>query len=154
MPLPNGLAASQRVWFALYPAGDERRLVNRLDEFEILTKQAGHPWSRIDLKGKFAEWIASVDPGERADWFRNPEDVDLYATTEWKGILMEFFLTQINRAEAQAETVFAVTGLMDLYDYLHVSDLLEGLEQICPGFLLVFFPARRKATTIASSMPA
>jgi len=115
-----------------------------LDEFEILTKQAGHPWLRIDLRGKFAEWIASVDPGERADWFRNPDDVDLYARTEWKGRLMDFFLSEIARAGAPAKTVFALTGLMDLYDYLHVSDLLEGLEQLCPGFLLVFFPGEKE----------
>jgi hypothetical protein len=77
MPLRPGLAASQRVWFAVYPAGEERRLVNRLDEFEILTKEAGHPSIRIDLKGKLAAWIASVDEDEREEWFKNPGDSSL-----------------------------------------------------------------------------
>ena len=51
MPLRPGLASPQRVWFAVYPAAEERRLINRIDEFEMLTKAAGHPWVRIDLKG-------------------------------------------------------------------------------------------------------
>lgn len=144
MPLPSGLAASQRVWFALYPASDDRRLSCRLDEFEILTKQAGHPWIRIDLRGKFAEWLTSVDAEERADWFKNPNDVDLYAKTEWKHELSEFFRSHVARAEAPERTVFALTGVMELFDYLHVSDVLEELEQIIPGYLLVFFPGERE----------
>jgi hypothetical protein len=46
---------------------------------------------RIDLKGTLARWLASVDEEERAEWFRNPNDIDLYAKTEWKTILTEFF---------------------------------------------------------------
>jgi hypothetical protein len=144
MPLRPGLSAPQRVWFAMYPAADERRLVNRIEEFEILTKQAGHSWIRIDLKSKFAEWITSVDPEERAEWFKNPGDIDLYAKTEWKQVLTEFCTSEIARATVPAKTVFALTGLMELYDYLHVSDVLEGLEQDLPGYLLVFFPGERE----------
>ena len=38
MPLRPGLPSSQRVWFAVYPAAEERRLTNRIDEFEMLTR--------------------------------------------------------------------------------------------------------------------
>ena len=38
MPLRPGLPSSQRVWFAVYPAAEERRLTNRIDEFEMLTE--------------------------------------------------------------------------------------------------------------------
>ena len=31
----NNLPLSQRVWFIVYPPEDERRLVNRIPEFEI-----------------------------------------------------------------------------------------------------------------------
>ena len=144
MPLSTGLAPSQRVWFALYPPSDERRLVGRLDEFEILTKQAGHPWIRIDLRGKFAEWLISVDAEERAEWFQNPNDVDLYAKTEWKSELTELVRSRLALAEAPDRTIVALTGIMELFDYLHVSDVLEGLEQVVPGYLLVFFPGERE----------
>ena len=37
-------------------------------------------------------------------------------------------------------TVFAVTGLMELYDFVHVSDVLDPETLTFPGVLLVFFP--------------
>lgn len=144
MPLRPELAAPQRIWFALYPAADERRLVNRVEEFEIITKQAGYSWFRIDLKGKFSEWIDSVDLDERTNWFKNPGDIDLYAKTEWKQLLMEFCSAEMSRSRVPEETVFALTGLMELYDYLHVSDVLEFLEPHFPGYTLVFFPGERE----------
>lgn len=64
IPLRPGLPASQRVWFAVYPAAEERRLINRIDDFEMLTKDAGHPWVRIDLKGRLARWLDSVEEEE------------------------------------------------------------------------------------------
>jgi hypothetical protein len=147
MPLREGLPASQRVWFAVYPAVEERSLINRIYEFEMVTKEAGHPWVRIDLKGSLAQWIASVDDEERAVWFKNPDDIELYAKTEWKDVLTDFFRKEVARATAPERTVFALTGLMDLYDFLHVSELIDGLEQTFPGFLLVFFPGEKEGNT-------
>ncbi|HEX6035433.1 MAG TPA: hypothetical protein VFY83_13390 [Anaerolineales bacterium] len=147
MPLRPGLPASQRVWFAVYPAAEERRLVTRIDEFEIVTREAGHPWVRVDLKGSLARWLASVDEEERAEWFRNPGDIELYAKTEWKDVLAEFFQTEIATVSSPERTVFALTGLMDLYDFLHISDLIESLEKIFTGYLLVFFPGEKEGNT-------
>lgn len=144
MPLRPGLPASQRVWFAVYPADEERQLINRVDEFEMATKDGGHPWVRIDLKGSLARWLASVDEEERAEWFRNPGDIELYAKTEWKDVLTKFFQQEAGRAAVPEQTVFALTGLMDLYDFLHVSELIESLEKTFPGFLLVFFPGEKE----------
>ncbi|MBM3708646.1 MAG: DUF1788 domain-containing protein [Actinobacteria bacterium] len=147
MPLRPGLPASQRVWFAVYPAVEERRLINRVDEFEIVTKEAGHQWVRIDLKGSLSLWLASVDDSERAEWFKNPDVIELYAKSEWKDILKEFFKKEVVRTTAPEHTVFALTGLMDLYDYLHVSELIDALEKTFPGFLLVFFPGEKEGNT-------
>ncbi len=147
MPLRPGLPASQRVWFAVYPAADERRLLNRIDEFEMATKEAGHPWVCIDLKGSLALWLASVDEEERAEWFKHPGDIELYAQTEWKDVLTEFFQKEVARVSAPECTVFALTGLMDLYDFLHVSDLIESLEKTFSGYLLVFFPGEKEGNT-------
>lgn len=147
MPLRPGLPASQRVWFAVYPPAEERRLINRIDDFEIVTKDAGHPWVRIDLKGSLARWLAAVDEEERTEWFNHPDYIDLYAKTEWKDLLTEFFQEEVARARAPERTVFALTGLMDLYDFLHVSDLIESLERTFPGYLLVFFPGEKEDNT-------
>lgn len=147
MPLRPGLPASQRVWFAVYPASEERRLINRIEDFELLTKGAGHPWIRIDLKGRLAKWLDSVDEEERAEWFENPDDIELYAKTEWKVLLTEFFQKEATHATDPERTVFALTGLMDLYDFLHVSELIESLERTFPGYLLVFFPGEKEGNT-------
>jgi hypothetical protein len=141
------LPASQRIWFAVYPAEDERRLVNSIDGFEMVTKEAGHPWVRIDLKGCLARWLASVDEEEREDWFKNPGDIELYAKSEWKDVLTEFFQEKVAITPAADRTVFALTGLMDLYDFLHVSELMGSLEKTLPGFLLVFFPGEKEGNT-------
>lgn len=147
MPLRSGLPASQRVWFAVYPAAEERRLINRIDEFEMVTKDAGHPWVRVDLKGSLAQWFSTVDEEDRAAWFKNPGSIDLYAKTEWKDVLTEFFQKEVAGATAPERTVFALTGLMDLYDFLHVSDLIESLEKTFTGYLLVFFPGEKEGNT-------
>ena len=67
LPLKSNAAAAQRVWFAVYPPDEERRLANRLGEFEIATRDAGYHWKLIDLRNTFAEWLDSVDSDERTD---------------------------------------------------------------------------------------
>lgn len=147
MPLRAGLPASQRVWFAVYRAEDERRLLNRIGEFELLTKGAGHNWKRVDLRGSLARWLESVDEAERYEWFRNPQDIELYAKTEWKEELERFFRDQAEAVVDPERTVFALTGLMDLYDFLHVSDLIDVLEETLKGYLLVFFPGEKEGNS-------
>ena len=147
MPLRPGLPTSQRVWFALYPPDDERRLASRVLEFEMATTEAGHQWVRIDLKGSFARWIDSIDEEERSEWWKNPDDIELYAKTDWKALLVEQFREQIANVKAPERTIFALTGLMELYDLLHVSELIDALEQSFPGFLLVFFPGVKEGNT-------
>jgi hypothetical protein len=147
MPLRPGLPSSQRVWFAVYPPEEERRLANRVLEFEMATNEALHPWTRVDLRGSFARWLGSVEEGERDAWFQHPGDIDLYAKTEWKAMLTAFFRREVSRAAAPERTVFALTGLMELYDFVHVSDLIDALEPLLPGFLLVFFPGVKEGNT-------
>ena len=78
---------------------------------------------------------------------RIPVTLSLYAKTEWKDILTQFFQKEVTLATAPERTVFALTGLMDLYDFLHVSDLIESLEKTFPGYLLVFFPGEKEGNT-------
>ncbi|MEQ1765235.1 MAG: DUF1788 domain-containing protein [Pyrinomonadaceae bacterium] len=147
MPLRSGLPRSQRVWFAVYPPEDERRISLRMGEFELSTTQANLSWVRIDLQGSLTRWLSTVDEAERDDWFRNPDDVELYAKTEWKDELARFFNEQVDSAADAGGTVFALTGLIDLYDLLHVSELIEVLEEHLKGYLLVFFPGEKEGNS-------
>ena len=61
MPLRPGLALNQRVWFAVYPPEEERRLALRLPEFEMATTEAGLEWVLIDLQRTLADWIDTFD---------------------------------------------------------------------------------------------
>lgn len=147
IPLKPRLAAAQRIWLAVYPAVEERRLANRIDEFEMATHEAGNAWVRIDLKGSLARWLASVDEDERAQWFLNPDVIELYARTELKQVLVEIVQAAFAKAAAPERTIFAVTGLMELFDYIHVSEFIEAVQLSLPGFLLVFFPGEREGNT-------
>ncbi len=147
IPLKPHLAAGQRIWFAVYPAVEERRIANRIDEFEMATKAAGNAWVLIDLKGSLARWLASIDEEERAQWFTEADDIELYARTEWIHVLAELVMAEFAKAPAPERTIFAVTGLMDLFDYIHVSDFVEAVQASLPGFLLVFFPGERQGNT-------
>ncbi len=147
IPLKPHLAAAQRVWLAVYPAVEERRLANRIDEFAMATHEAGNAWVRIDLKGTLARWLASVEEEERAQWFLNTDVIELYARTELKQVLVEIVQEAFVKAAAPERTIFAITVLMDLFDYLHVSDFIEAVQVLLPGFLLVFFPGEREGNT-------
>ena len=147
LPLRTSAPAAQRLWFAVYPPEDERRLQHRIQEFDLATREAGWGWHLIDLHGQFAQWLDAVDPEERAIWFSNPQDINLYARSEWRDRLAVFVKSEVARIAQPARTVVALTGLTELFDFLPVSDLLETLEGAVPGFLLLFFPGERENNT-------
>ncbi len=147
LPQRASLPAIQRTWFAVYPASEERRLLLHLYEFEHATRDAGLDWRQIDLQGCLSQWIDGVDPDEREAWMRDPEAIELYAENEWRDLIVDRIREGLATAKRPHETVFAVTGLMELFDLLHVSDVLEKLEDDMRGFLLVFFPGEREGNT-------
>ena len=150
LPLRSGLPLSQRVWFIVYPPDDERRLAPRLPEFEMATKDAGLGWQRIDLSGAFAEWLDSFeDEEERKTCLGDPDLIETYASDGFLDLLKGRVEESVRESDAeQAErTVFALTGLMELYDFVHVSDVIETLDKEFPGILVVFFPGEREGNT-------
>lgn len=144
LPLNPNKAAAQRIWFAVYPPEDERRLQHRIQEFELATREVGLGWHVVDLHGRLSEWFAEQDSEELADWFANPQDIELYAVSQWKERLAEIIKAEIARVPDPARTVVAISGLMELFDFLEVSQLLETLERAVPGYLLLFFPGERE----------
>lgn len=147
LPLRTSAPAAQRLWFAVYPPEDERRLQHRIQEFDLATREAGWNWHLIDLHGQFAQWLETVDPEERATWFSHPQDINLYACSEWRERLAGYIKSDVAKITQPERTVVALTGLTELFDFLPVSDLLESLEGAVPGFLLLFFPGERENNT-------
>jgi hypothetical protein len=147
---PRGnLPLSQRVWFVVYPPEDERRMQNRIPEFEIATRDAGLGWRRLDLSSAFADWMDTFDPDERQDTLADPDVVETYADPgfrDWIGDRIRQELEAVPAAEA-VHTVFAVSGLMDLYDFVHVSEVLAALDDHLRGIVLLFFPGEREGNT-------
>ena len=149
LPLQANLPLSQRVWFVVYPPEEERRLANRIGEFEIATRDRGLEWRRLDFSGAFADWIDTFAPGEREECLADVEIIESYANPGF----LDFLGTRLRQAlelvadNDPANTIFAVSGLMDLYDFVHVSEVLESLDNHLQGIVVLFFPGEREGNT-------
>lgn len=140
VPWQSGLAAIQRVIFAVYDKTDELRLRANVEEFALVTKEAGKQWLLIDLTQAFPEWMAQQE--YRDAYFENPEDLAGYQTGE----LTEFIASVVQRlkariaADAGPDTVVALLGVGSFFGLARVSSVIEGVKEAVPGRLLVFFP--------------
>ncbi|MCP1574188.1 hypothetical protein J2S30_002567 [Herbaspirillum rubrisubalbicans] len=140
VPWQAGLAAIQRVIFAVYDKTDELRLRANLGEFELATQQAGKQWLLVDVTNAFPEWMAAQE--YRDAYFESPEDLAGYLTGE-----LTEFVTDLNTklkasisAEAGSDTVVALLGVGALFGLARVSSVVEGVKDVVQGRLLVFFP--------------
>jgi len=52
------MSGKQRVWLAVYPPAEERRVRARLPQFEALTLEAKHGWTTVDLTRLLPEFLA------------------------------------------------------------------------------------------------
>jgi hypothetical protein len=133
---PANMAGKQRVWFAVYPPVEERRVRARLPQFEALTLEANHGWISVDLTPLLPQWIEAHEYREAI--FAEPEHFS--ADSELEGLAAERVRTALSRDDADASSVVAVTGLASLFDFMRVSSLIERVEDSVPGRLLIFFP--------------
>lgn len=140
VPWQSGLAAIQRVIFAVHDKTDELRLRANVGEFELATQQAGKKWLLIDVSNSFPEWMAANE--YRDAYFESPEDLAGYQNGE----LIEFVVDLTARlkerisAEAGPDTVVALQGVGSLFGLARVSSVVEGVKESVQGRLLVFFP--------------
>lgn len=130
------VSGKQRVWFAVYPPAEERRLRARLPEFETRTLEAKHGWSTVDLTGLLPEWISAHE--YREGIFQEPAHFS--AHSELEAVAAERVRLACAREEADADGVVAVLGLASLFDFMRVSSLIDRIEDVVRGRLLVFFP--------------
>lgn len=136
LPWPANVSGKQRVWFAVYPPAEERRLRARLPLFETLTMEARHGWTTVDLTRLLPEWFAAHE--YREGIFQDPGNFS--ANTELEAAAAERVRQACSREEADADNVVAVLGLASLFDFMRVSSLIDRVEDSVRGRLLVFFP--------------
>nr|WP_205964556.1 BREX protein BrxB domain-containing protein [Ramlibacter agri] len=140
VPWQAGLAAIQRVIFAVYDKTDELRLRAMVDEFAVATQDAKKKWLLLDLTNSFPEWMAAQE--FRDAYFESPEDLAGYPTGELTGFVADT-VQKLNariQSEADADTVVAILGVGTLFGLARVSSMVEGIKESVAGRLLVFFP--------------
>lgn len=144
LPWERHLAGPQRVWFAVYGKGEERRLRRRIEEFELATKRARHGWVALDLTDAFARWLAQHD--YREGYFENPEHLEgeSAAVDDFKESVVGQVTAVLTSPRADESTVVALHGLGGLFGFLRISELVSRVESAIRGRLLVFFPGEHE----------
>ena len=140
VPWQAGLAAVQRVIFAVYDKNDELRLRANTEEFALVTQQAGKQWLLIDVTNSFPHWMAAQE--YRDAYFECPEDLAGYQSGELSEFIADLIAQLKARilAEATPDTVVALLGVGALFGLARVSTIVEDIKDAVPGRLLVFFP--------------
>lgn len=138
LPWGQGRSPSERVWFLVYDKAKERAILQRLDEFELRTKQVGHGWHLIDVTNAFPEWMAAQDYAEA--YFQNPQKLSPAMLRQFRDDTLARFRSEISQINDPENTVIALKGVATLFGLIKVSDLVHPLAESVPGRLLVFFP--------------
>ena len=140
LPWDHKLAGAQKVWFARYDPGQERRLRLRIGEFQTATTDAGHTWRLVDVTDSFAEWMTNHEYKDA--YFEQPEDMDL-ALADFSDFVAERVRQELKRPCADENTVVALLGLASLFGLIRVAELIAKVDSEIPGRLLAFFPGQR-----------
>lgn len=137
IPWRDDAAAAQRVIFCVYNETEERWVRARIDEFEIVTKQAGHDWLLFDLTNTFAAWLSSQRYAK--SYFQKPH---LLATVlpKYLDYIVDEFERFLGSRTIDENAVVAIQGVGSLFGFLKVKDVVDKLAPRVPGRLLVFFP--------------
>ena len=139
LPWLSNLAPAQRVWMAVYAPEDERKLRLHIQEFETATRKAGYEWALIDVSSAFERWMASHQ--FREAYFANPKLI--------RPELVGFFDHLVGQvrdeisAKTGDQTIIGVLGCSSLFglgEQIRVSALIERVESLVMGRLLVLFP--------------
>lgn len=140
LPWDPGIAAIQRVIFAVYDKIDELRLRAQLEEFRLATQEAHKEWLLIDLTNAFPAWMAGNE--YRESYFECPDDLQGYPTGEIEPFVADLILSLQERIQSEAgpETVVALYGVGSLYGLARVSTVVAGLQESIKGRMVVFFP--------------
>ncbi len=137
IPWRNDAAPAQRVIFCVYHETEELRLQAKIDEFELVTRQAGHEWAIFDLSNTFAHWFA----GQRyaAKYLQKPQLLPTLLP-KYLDYIEQTFVDFLTARQADKNFVVALKGVGSLFGFLKVKEVVERLAPQVAGRLLVFFP--------------
>jgi len=137
IPWREDAAAPQRVVFCVYNEVEERNIRAKVDEFELVTRQAGHEWAFFDLTDTFAIWLASQRYAQ--SYYQKPHVLPTllpkylaYITDEFKAFLQ--------KKDIGSNTVVALLGVGSLFGFLKVKEVVDKFAPLIQGRLLVLFP--------------
>lgn len=145
LPWQDGLSGAQKVWFAVYPKEDERRLRARIPLFESAAIESSHPWMLYDLSDSFPTWIVQNDYAEA--YFEDPEFLDDTPLREFGKWVSEDIKSAMESQDTAGNSLVAILGVGTLYGLVHLHSIIEPLESFIPGRLLVFFPGSYDKST-------
>jgi hypothetical protein len=137
VPWKEDAAALQRVIFCVYNENEELKLRAKIDEFEIVTKQAKHEWEVFDLTNTFADWLASQRYAK--SYFQKPHLLTNLLPKYLEYIALQF-QNFVGSNMNEDNTVVAVKGVGSLFGFLKVKDVVDKLAPLVKGRLLIFFP--------------
>lgn len=137
IPWRDNTAAAQRVVFCVYDGQEELRLRARIEEFEIVTKDAGHSWAIFDLTDTFANWIAEQRYAK--SYYQKPHLL-VTLLPQYRAFITEKFNDFLAQSDLDENLVVAVKGVGSLFGFLKVKDVVDELAPLVPGRLLIFFP--------------
>jgi hypothetical protein len=143
-PWQANVADRQRVWFAIYPPSEERRLRVRLPQFEYDTRDAHHDWHLIDITHAPARWLAGHE--YREGYFESPEALPAVEVELRESVVKEIRAV-LRGPGANDQAVVAVLGAGSLFGFSHVSAVAGDLEGDIRGRMLVFFPGVHRDKT-------
>ena len=143
LPWPRSAPGAARVVMVVYPPNAEREVRARLPEFRLVTEQAGHPWSAVDLTDAFANWIAGHP--YRDMYFDEPHLLDDAALDRFVDHVVGLVVVALRASASEPEPVVSLTGCGAMYGFAHISRLLHRIDGEVPGRVIVFFPGEKDA---------
>lgn len=139
LPWPTSLAPAQRVWIAVYAPEDERRLRLQLPDIGNASKSAGYEWAVIDITNAFEEWMAKHEYHDA--YFANPKLLQPELAGFFENLVERVRLDlAAHRDERTVVGLLGAGNLFGLGDHVKVSALIERVQDLVTGRLLVFFP--------------
>ncbi len=137
IPWRPDAAAAQRVIFCVYNVNEERVVRANIDEFEFVTRQAGHAWAVFDLTDTFANWLAPQRYAK--SYFQSPHRLSTLLP-KYLTFITDEFEAFLHKNEIAPNTVVAIKGVGSLFGFLKVKDVVDKVAPMVKGRLLVFFP--------------
>ena len=142
----ENLAPPQRVWMAVYPSVDERRLRLHVPAFKTATEKSECVWGLIDLSTRFEAWMAAHE--YRDAYFEDPELLPP-ALSRFMDDLVEEVRAELESYSAPNVVVGLLGGgsLFGLGDQVKLSLLIERVQDKIAGRMLVFFPGEHEGSS-------